>query len=326
MGRGMDRRRFVLVALAAIGVPDIAGAQQSRKIPKIGVMMVLPIPNALMKSFGERLRELGYVEGQNIQVEYRSADGRPERFPALAAEFVRLNVDVIVSGGGAPAVRAARQATSTIPIVFPALADPIAIGAVNSLARPGGNVTGISMRDSEMSAKRLQLLREILPKLKRVAVLRDPKGAAEADALQNAARSLGIELQLFVASIPEQFDAAFDAARKANAEALIVLPSGTFAAHHQLLVDLAMRNRMASVWEQRQFTDAGGLLSYGPDFQDNWRIAARYVDRILKGAKPAEMPVEQATKFELTINLKTAKVLGITIPNSLLVRADQVIQ
>jgi putative ABC transport system substrate-binding protein len=319
----MHRRTFVVGALAALGMPRIAVAQQRRSMPLIGVMLVRPIPNEFMAAFQRGLRELGYVEGQNIQVEYRSVEGRPERYAALAAEFVALRVDVIVAGGS---VIAARKATSTIPIVFPAQPDPVSMGLVQSLARPGGNVTGISMLEADVSAKLLQLVRELLPKVERVAVLRDPRiSAQQVEATQAAARTLGIELHV-LSAIPENFDEAFAAAKRVRAEAMIVLPSSVFSAQRHRLVDLAAKNRLIAVYEYDGYPLAGGLISYGVDFAEMYRSAARYVDKILKGAKPADLPVEQATKFDLVINLKTTKALGLNIPPMLLVRADRVIE
>lgn len=267
----MHRRTFVIGALAALGMPRIAVAQQRRSMPLIGVMLARPIPNEFMAAFQRGLRELGYVEGQNIQVEYRSVEGRPERYAALAAEFVALRVDVIVAGGS---IMAAREATSTIPIVFPAQPDPVSMGL---------------------------------------------------EATQAAARTLGIELHV-LSSIPENFDEAFAAAKRVRAEAMIVLPSSVFSAQRHRLVDLAAKNRLIAVYEYDGYPLAGGLISYGVDFAEMYRSAARYVDKILKGAKPADLPVEQATKFDLVINLKTAKALGLNIPPMLLVRADRVIE
>jgi putative ABC transport system substrate-binding protein len=320
----MQRRRFILGGLAVLGMPQMAAAQQRGKIPRVGVILAHPMPNSFTEGFQRGMRELGYVAGQNVQVDYRSAEGSPERFPALAAELIRLQPDVIVAGGGS--VTAVKNVSSTVPIVFPAQPDPVAMGLVKSLARPGGNATGISMLESDISAKRLELLRELLPKVQRVAVLRDPRiPSQQADAIQAAARTLGIEVRLLSAR-PEEFEAAFEAARKARSEALIVLPSASFSAQRQRLVDLAAQNRMVTMYEYDGFPLAGGLISYGANFPEMYRTAARYVDKILKGAKPADLPVEQATKFELVINVSTARSLGLIIPASLLVRADKVIE
>jgi len=327
----MRRRLFVLGGLATFGAARLTAAQERRKAPRIGVMLAVPIEGPFTQAFRQGLRELGYLEGQNIHVEYRSAEGSPDRFASIAAEMVRLQVDLIVAGGGGGSARAAMQATRTIPIVFPAAADPVLEGLVQSLPHPGGNVTGLSIISSDINAKRLQVLKELLPKLQRVALLADPKMGSKVEeaaiaASQAAARALGLQLEVLRASSPDGFAGAFDSARNARAEALIVAASSTFNAHRSQLLELATRHRMVTVWEHRQFPLAGGLLSYGPDIADLYRSAARFVDKILKGAKPADLPVEQATKLELVINLKTAKALGIAIPPTLLVRADLVIE
>jgi len=327
----MQRRSFVLGGLATLCAARLAAGQERRKTARIGVMLAGPIEGPFTQAFRQGLRELGYVEGQNIHIEYRSADGSPDRFPSIAAELVRLPVDLIVSGGGGGSARAAMQATRTIPIVFPAAADPVLEGVVETLARPGGNVTGLSIISSEINAKRMQVLKELLPNVRRLALLADPKMGSKAEgaaitATQGAARQLGLQLEVLRVSSPAEFAGAFDAARRARVEALIVSASSTYNAHRLQLVELAARHRLVTVWEHRQFPLAGGLLSYGPDIADLYRSAARFVDRILKGAKPADLPVEQATKLELVINLKTAHALGIASPAPLLVRADLVLQ
>jgi putative ABC transport system substrate-binding protein len=318
---------WVTLMLVLLAAPLAADAQPAGKVPRIGVLFAGSAATPGYDTLRRGLAELGWVEGQNILIEYRYAEGRPERYPALIAELLSLKVDVLVAGGGTPGARAAKQATSTIPIVLPIVGDPVAAGLVSSLARPGGNVTGLSMQDTEISAKRVELLREVLPTVKRVAVLKDPVAPAQdPDATQAAARALGLRLQVLSVGRPEDFPGAFEAARKAGAEALIVLASSVFNLHRQRLVDLAAENRLIAVYEHREFPYAGGLMSYGPDLADMTRRAAKYVDKILKGAKPGELPVEQPTKFDLVINLKTAKVLGLTIPPSVLARADQLIQ
>jgi putative ABC transport system substrate-binding protein len=323
----MRRRNFVFGGVAMLAVANRAVGQPRGNIPRIAVTVAQPIPNAFWDAFRRGLRELGYVEGKNIEVEYRSAEGRPDRWPAIFDELVRRKPDVIVAGGGGIALAVARKATSTIPIVSPASSDPAAVGHVASLARPGGNVTGLSIVESDTAAKRLQLLRELLPNIKRVAVLRETAAfAVQLRWTEEAARSLGLEVQVFTAQRPEEFEAAFDAAKAAGAEGLIALPSATFAAHRQRLVHLAAQKRMITFWENRVFTDVGGLISYGPDIAEMYRRAATYVDKILKGAKPADMPIEQATKFDLVINLKTAKAQGVNIPPAMLVRADRIMQ
>ena len=323
----MDRRTF-LGALCLVVAPPAAGAQQAGKVPRIGVMAAGAASSPdLTDALRRGLSELGWVEGRNILIEWRYAEGRPERYPALIAELVRLKVDLIVAGGGTPGARAARDATSTIPIVMPVVGDPVASGLVSSLARPGGNVTGLSMQNTEISAKRAELLREILPKVERVAVLSDPAARTpDLGATQAAARSLGLRLQVLSVGRPEEFLGAFEAARNAGAEALIVLASPVFNTYRRRLVDLAAQNRLIAVYEHQEFPYSGGLMSYGPNLEDMNRRAAKYIDKILKGAKPADLPVEQPTVFELVINMKTAKMLGLAIPPAVLARADQLIE
>ena len=264
-------------------------------------------------------------------IEYRDAEGKPERLPALAAELVALKVDVIVAPNTAQAL-AAKQATRTLPIVFAFVADPVASGLVTSLARPGGNVTGLSSLTPELVGKRLELLTQAVPGVSRVAVLWQPGAQGERtdkDMLKGAdvaARALGVRLQFVEARGPADFDRAFSDMTRARAGALTVLGSTMFISERRRLVDLAAKNRLPAVYARREYVDAGGLMSYGPNLADLFRRAATYVDKILKGAKPADLPVEQPTKFELVINLKTAKALGLTIPQSLLGRADEVIQ
>jgi putative tryptophan/tyrosine transport system substrate-binding protein len=283
-------------------------------------------PNAYAAALRRGLTELGWVEGQNLFIEERHAEGRPERYPELIADLIRLKVDVLVAGGGTAGARAAQRATETIPIVMPVMGDPVAARLVSSLARPGGNITGLSMLNTELSAKRVELLREVLPSVARVAVLRDPATpSADVDATQAAARSLGLRPQILSASRPEEFPGAFQAVTKSGAEALLVLASGFFNTQRRRLVDLAAQHRLVVVWEHRDFAEAGGLMSYGPNLVDMNRRAAKYIDKILKGAKPADLPVEQPTVFELVINQKTARALGLAIPPAVLARADQVI-
>jgi len=323
----VDRRTWLMGSLGLLAAPLAGEAQPSGKVPRIGVMYAGSAPNPYADALRRGLAELGWVEGQNLIIEDRYAEGRPERYPALIAELIHLNVNVLVAGGGTAGAQAAKRATGTIPIVMPVMGDPVAAGLVASLARPGGNVTGLSMLNTEISAKRVELLREVLPNVERVAVLRDPAAPpADVDATQAAARALGLRLQLLSASRPEEFDGAFQAARKSRAEALIVLASGFFNTQRRRLVDLAAQNRLIAVWEHRDFANAGGLMSYGPNLVDMNRRAAKYIDKILKGAKPADLPVEQPTVFELVINLRTAKTLRLTIPPAVLARADEVIQ
>ena len=283
-----------------------------------------------LEAFRQGLRELGWVEGQNVLIEYRFAEGRLERLPGLAEELVRLKVDVIAASP-TPAALAAKNATRTIPIVGMSLTEPVGVGLVASLARPGGNVTGVAYGfDTDIFGKQLELLKEVIPKVRRVAVLSNP-GNSPAQPLimssvEGAARSLGLQLQLLEARGPGEFDGAFAVMAKERAGALLLMGDPMFFLHRARLADLAVKNRLPSMSTQGQWVEAGGLMSYGPSFPDLYRRAATYVDKILKGARPADLPIEQPTKFELVINLKTAQALGLTIPRSLLQRADQVIE
>jgi putative ABC transport system substrate-binding protein len=273
------------------------------------------------------LRELGYVEGGSIVIEYRFAEGKLERLSDLAAELVRLKVDVLVAAGGTPAASAAKRATTMIPIVMTNIGDPVAVGLVASLARPGWNVTGLSLLGPDTAGKRLELLKEVVPALSRVAVLWNPANPSHALHLKEtlaAARALGVQVQSLEARGPEDFETAFKAARGAGG--ILALGDPVYRLHRAAIIDLARRNRLPAIYEFRQYVAAGGLMSYGASLNDLYRRAAYYVDRILKGAKPADLPVEQPTKFELVVNMKTAKALGLTIPHSVLIRADQVIQ
>jgi len=273
------------------------------------------------------LRGLGYVEGKNTVIEWRLAEGRLERLPALAAELVRLKVDVIVAPS-APYVEAARDATATIPIVFVLVPDPVALGFVKSLARPGGNMTGLASLAIELHGKRLELLKEAVPGIARIAVLTSYTGGGRALwEVTRAAASLGLQHEVVTVARPEQMDQAFVLIKERRADAILELPSGPmFYAHRQRIADLALRSRLPIMCSAKEFVQAGCLLYYGASFSDLMRRAATYVDKILKGSKPADLPVEQPTKFELVINLKTAKALGLTVPPSLLLRADQVIE
>jgi putative ABC transport system substrate-binding protein len=329
----MDRRRFLLTSLAgALAGPLAVEAQPAAKVPRIGWLPVnLAAAPHNLEPFRQGLRDLGYVEGRNLVIETRDAEGRLERLPALAAELVALKVDVIVAPG-TPQALAAKNATRTIPIVFVGAADPVREGLVTSLARPGGNATGSSNLAPELVGKRLELLKQAVPAVSRVAVLRQPGAVperAEKDMLKEAevaARALGLQPQFVEARGPADVDRAFSDMTRARAGALTVLPSAMFVSERRRLVDLAAKNRLPAVYGSREFVDAGGLMSYGPNIADLNRRAATYVDKILKGAKPGDLPIEQPTKFEVAINLKTAKALGLTIPPSLLARADQVIE
>ena len=300
---------------------------QTKKVPRIGFLSpFIGSASEFHEAFRQGLRDLGYVDGQNIAIESRSSEGRDDRLPDLAAELVRLKVDVIVTTGPV-AVRAAKEATGTIPIVMGAVGDAIEFGFVASLARPGGNITGSSWLNTELSAKRLELLKETLPKVARVAALWDQAtGAAYLRPVEEAARSLALQLHALEVRSPNDFDSAFERAKKAGAGGLVIVPSPVFNAHRTRLVELAAKSRLPAMYFRREFVDAGGLMAYGPSFNDLYRRAATYVDKLLKGAKPAELPVEQPTKFELIINLKAAKQIGLTIPPNVLARADKVIK
>jgi putative ABC transport system substrate-binding protein len=273
------------------------------------------------------LRRLGYIQGQNLALEIRSAEGKLERLPALAAELVRAGVDVIIAGGTEASVRAARQATTKIPVVVVAIDyDPVAHGYGSSLSRPGGNVTGVFLQQIELTAKRMELLREAFPQLARVAILWDPSATDQFKAADSAARSFGIRVQSLEIPNPGELPGAFAIAVKERADAVFVVTTSVFFRERAQLARLAVQRRLPAVYALREFAEAGGLMSYGTDLPDMFRRAAVYVDRIFKGAKPGDLPMEQPTKFELVINLKTAKALGLTIPPSLLARADQVIE
>ena len=296
---------------------------------RIGVLDTISptLNSANFDALKRGLREHGHVEGQSIAIDYRSADGRHERFPELAAELVRLKVDVIVTRG-TPAAVAAKNATRTVPVVIVAAGDPVGTGIVASLARPGANVTGLSALNVEIYAKRLELLRELLPKLARVACIfniTNPSFPFQWKEIERAALSLGVQLQLLDVRNVEDLKPAFDSAAKQRAQALMVGLGTVMQANRQLIVELAAKNRLPAIYGSEEFVDAGGLITYAVSFPHLYYRAASYVDRILKGAKPADLPVEQPTKFELVINLRTAKSLGLTIPKDVLLRADKVI-
>ncbi len=333
-GDPVTTRRAFIGALAGglLGAPLAAEAQQAAKIARIGYLAGnLAADPHLPEAFRQGLRDLGYVEGRNVVIEYRDAEGKFERLPALAAELVALKVDVIVAPSTLAAL-AAKQATKTIPIVFAAAGDAVGSGLVTSLARPGGNVTGLSVLAPELVGKRLELLKQAVPGVTRVAALWHPGDYAERtdkDMLKEAdvaARALGVRLQVVEARGPADIDRAFSDMTRARAGALTVFSTPMFSTERRRLVDLAAKNRLPTMFSFRDYVDAGGLMAYGPSLADLARRAATYVDKILNGARPADLPVEQPTKFELVINLKTAKALGLTIPPSLLARADEVIQ
>ena len=328
----MTRRTFLCgLTLGTLAAPLAAEAQQERKAQRIGLLAPRSASDALPfnEAFRQGLSELGWVEGQNIVIEYRFAEGSYNRLPDLAAELVRLKVDVIVAGGTA-ASAAAKNVTGTIPIVMTSGGDPVESGLIVSLARPGGNLTGLSYSvGMETVGKGLELLKETVPKLRRVAVLSNPANPAQPLAIRDvkvAARSLGVQLQLLEARGPTEFDGAFAAMATERVGALLVVSDAIFNSHRTRLADLAARGRLPAAYGVRESVEAGGLMSYGTSFLDLYRRSAAYVDKILKGAKPADLPVEQPTKFELVINLKTAEALGLTLPPSLLQRADQIIE
>ena len=325
----MDRRAFISgIAGGLLAAPLAAVAQQTGKVYRIGVLD--PTPEALnvanLDAFRQGMRELQYAEGQNFVIEYRSPEGRADRFPDLAQELVRLKIDLILTRG-TPAVTAAKNATRTIPIVMAASGDPVGTAVVTGLARPGGNVTGLTALTAEVSGKRLQLLKEAIPGARRVAAVLD-RGAPVTQwrATEQAARSIGLEPQVLYIGKAEDLGPAFDAAVKQRADAVLVGLGAVIQSNVGRVVELAARHRLPSAFSSREYVVAGGLMAYGVSYPDSYRRAATYVDRILKGAKPGDLPVEQPTKFELVINLKTAKALGLTIPQSLLQRADQVIE
>ena len=328
----MTTRRAFISTLAGglLAVPLTAEAQAPAKVPRIGFLSSRSLADSthLLESLRQGLRELGYVEGQNIAIESRFAEERPERLPALAAELVRLKVDVIVTAAPA-APEAAQRATNTIPIVFAVVGDPVAVGLVASVARPGGNITGLSSMAPEVVGKQLELLKEVAPKVSRVAVLQNPRNQAHPFVLRQAeaaARTLGLQLHIAQAGTPAEIDAAFATMRSKRAGGVLVLRDGFFLAQRAQIAALAAKDRLPSVYGLKEQAEAGGLMAYGASTAPMYRRAATYVDKILKGAKPADLPVEQPTKFELVINLKTAKALGLTMPQSLLLRADEVIQ
>jgi ABC-type uncharacterized transport system substrate-binding protein len=305
-------------------------AQQPARIHRIGILIPTSESNlsARVETFRQRLRELGYVEGKNIFIEYRYADGKLERLPDLADELVRLKVDVIVTPGGS-AILAAKKASATIPIVFAAAPDPVGSGLVSSLARPGGNITGLSMMAPDLEGKRLELLKEAFPKVARVAFLRDRSGARGNLALtemEAAAKALGLKLLSLEVRSLDDFEGAFARAKKERAQALITTTGGLINTQQRRVFDFAAKNRLPAIYPYSEFVEAGGLMSYGPGNTDLWRRAADFVDKILKGAKPADLPVQQATKFEFVINLKTSKQIGFEIPQRVLARADRVIK
>ena len=325
----MDRRTFIgRVAGGLLAAPLAAEAQQAGKVYRIGILETIPAARnaANLDALRRGLRDLGYVEGRNLVIEYRSADGRAERFPELAAELVRLKVDLIVTRG-TPAARAAKKATETIPMVMATMGDPHAL--VGSYAHPGGNITGVTTFSTELTGKRIELLKELVPSLSRVALLHNmgnPAAPPEWEETKRAARSLGLRAELLDVRSQDDLGRAFERAVRQHVDALLIGADGLTQMHQQAIVDLVAQNRVPAAYPAREFVEAGGLISYAVNYPDLYFRFASFVDRIFKGAKPGELPVEQPTKFALVINLKTAKALGLTIPQSLLLRADEVIQ
>ena len=327
----MDRRHFLMTSLAGVLAATMsADAQQVGKVYRIGYLSTRSSTAAPLEAFRQGLRELGWIEGQNIVFDYGFAEGRFERLPDLAAGPVRLNVDIIVAAPTPAAAAAAKDATATIPIVGISLGDPVGIGLIKSPARPGGNVTGLSFDvDVQTFGKALDLLKATIPKVRHVAVLSNPANPAQPPAIRDlkaAARSLGVQLQLLEARGPNEFDGAFAAMAKEGAGALFAVADSMFNVHGPRLANLAAGNRLPSMYGLRENVEAGGLMSYGPNLLDIYRRAGTYVDKILKGAKPADLPVEQPIKFDFVLNLKAAKALRLTIPPAVLARADQVIE
>jgi ABC-type uncharacterized transport system substrate-binding protein len=319
----------ILVAVVLLCVALIAEAQEPKRVPRIGFLTSSPsVFPGRIEAFRQGLRQLGYIEGKNIVIEWRYGEGKLDRLPALAAELVRLKVDVIVTGGPT-ATGFLKEATTTTPIVMGFDTDPVGNGLVASLARPGGNITGLSVLSPELGGKRLELLKEIVPKLSRVAVFGSSTLPGNAQTLREselAAGALGVKLQFVDVLSPMDMEAAFRRAVKERADAILALGNSVLNAHRTQVADLAVKNRLPAMYYAAEFVEAGGLMFYGVDFSDLFRRAATYVDKILKGANPAELPVEQPKKFEFIVNLKAAKQIGLTIPPNVLVRADKVIK
>ena len=324
---------LIAIMVALVGYGAVAEAQQPKKVPLLGYLSAQDPARESTRAEAIRLalRERGYIEGQNIAIEYRYAEGKLDRFPGLAAELVRLKVDIIVVAGGARLIQAAKNATKTIPIVMSGQgADPVEAGLIESLARPGGNVTGVTNLSTDLGGKRLELLKEAVPKLARVAVLYDPANRPNVfevkEILPVAARALRLTVRSWEVRDADGFEKVFAALSKERPDGLFVAGGPLMFANGKRIAGFALKSRLPSMYQSKEAVDAGGLMSYGANLADSYRRVAYYVDRILKGAKPADLPVEQPTKFELVINLKTAKQIGLTIPQSVLYRADKVIK
>jgi len=321
-------RRTFLAGTGAVllAAPLAAEAQQAGKVYRIGFISVRsPRVDSNYEVFVEKLRELGYVPGQNVVIERRVGEGRNDTSYAAAAELLLRKIDVIWVGG-TPGAQAVKRATSTVPVVFVAVSDPVGSGLVTSLSHPGGNITGLTHISKEVQAKRVQLLKELVPRVSRIAVLAGPSSSLTLTETQAAAQALGLQVDVVEVHGPDELEEAFSRAGRGRAQALVVLPEASFVAQGQRIGQLAVTNRLPTVFETKSYVSAGGLMSYGADLVEQVRRSAIYVDRILKGAKPADLPVEQPSKFELVINLKTAKALGLTIPQAFLLRADEIIQ
>jgi putative ABC transport system substrate-binding protein len=333
----MKRREFIALiggaAVSSAACPLAARTQQlASAVRRIGFLLPggarTTAVRGQLEAFREGLKEYGWVEGQNISVEYRFAEGKEDALPGIAAELVQSRLDVVVAEGTA-ATRAAKTVTQTVPIVMATSADPVGTGLVASLNRPGGNITGVSLQTGELSGKRLQLLTEIVPGLARVAVLSNPLNPSIALVLEQtkaAAQSLGLEIHVVEVQAPDKFESAFAAVTAARAGALIVLPDPLLYGQHPRIVTFTAASHLPALFPEKEVAEAGGLIAYGPSIPASFRRAAAYVDKILRGAKPADLPIEQPTKFELVVNLQTAKAIGVTIPTSILLRADEVIE
>jgi putative ABC transport system substrate-binding protein len=329
----MNNRRKLVIALGAGAlVAPFAFAQQQGKVWRVGFLSTRRVEisdsDFAYGSFRQGMRELGYVEGKNLVIEWRSAEGKTERLPALAAELVRLNVDVIVAAS-TPGVAAAQKATTSIPIVMTSILDPVGSGFVASLAHPGGNITGLKNFFGELGPKQLEMLRSVVPKLTRVAILSNPNNAGMAAVLKNvpvAAQKIGVTILSFDAASPPEIESAFSKMAQEKAGAVIVVADAVFITQAHQIAELAAKNRLPSIQATREYAEAGGLMSYGNSLGEDYRRAATYVDKIFKGAKPGDIPVEQPTTFELAINMKTAKALGIKFPQSILVQATKIIE
>jgi len=327
----MQRREFITLLSGIVAAwPLAARAQQPAKIPRIGFLgnSTATMEANLIGPLRDGLRELGYEEGRNVIIEFRWAEGKYDQFPALVAELLAAKVDVIITAG-TPATLAIKKATSTVPLVFIAVGDPVGTGVVPNLGRPGGNITGLSSIAPDLEGKRLELLREVVPKLSHVAFFLNPANAFHTASMRQArvaAQSLGIKLQPMEVNKSEQLDGAFASIVKEKPDALLILADRVFLHNRKRMMEFAIQQRLPSVNAYRELVEAGGLISYGPSYEDMHRRAAVYVDKILKGTKPADLPIEQPTKFTLLINLKTAKTLGLTVPPTLVARADELIE